>query len=175
MGIEDRIGEVAAAYLGPGERVQAVVRARSSAPGSGGRLNRALVVTSQRIFVLAVYGIRPKALEVIAELPRSTPLGWGLAPQSGPYLLNIVADEPLWVPPESFSAIGQADALRPDPPPGARAPDAPQRLTDCTTPEPGDMFGPQISSSMPPMNATAGHADTSTPSAPPGGLNEDEP
>lgn len=114
MGTEDRIRELAASYLRPGEMVQVVFMASSSGPGGwGGSANRAVVVTSQRIVVLAVHGIRPKALEVIAELPRSTPLGPAQLP--GPYLLNVVNDEPLWVPREFFKDIEQADWLRPGP------------------------------------------------------------
>lgn len=117
MALRDSMRDSAAAYLQPGETIQAVIGAQTASQfvaAIGGifvflGLNhyRMLVATPQRILILDTgKASMKKARGVVAELPRSTRLG----PTSGVWHVVPANGEKLRVHRRFFKDIEAADA-----------------------------------------------------------------
>ena len=107
MAIRDSMRSSAAAYLRPGECVQAVIGAQTASQWVamlGGY--RILVVTPDRIVVLDAGKLNlKKARGVVTELPRATRLG----PGSGLWHQVKVGEETLRVHPRFYTDLDFAD------------------------------------------------------------------
>jgi hypothetical protein len=117
MAIRDSMQESAAAYLQPGETVQAVFGAQTASQWLaaltgifvflGLNRYRILVVTPQRILVLDAGKVSTaKAKGMVMELPRSTRLG----PGAGLWHVIPAGEEKLRVHRRFFKDIEKADA-----------------------------------------------------------------
>ena len=118
MSLQNSMLESAAAYLRPGETVQAVFGAQTASGWLAGltgifvflSLNRyrIIVVTQQRVLVLDAGKVNmKKARGVVTELPRSTRLG----PASGLWHVIAAGGEKLRVHRRFFKDVESADRV----------------------------------------------------------------
>jgi hypothetical protein len=119
MAIRDSMRDSAAAFLRPGEEIQAIIGAQTASGWVAGLagifvflgLNRyrIIAVTPQRILVLDAGRMNmKKARDVVAELPRSTRLG----PGSGTWHVLRVDGKKLRVPRRFFKDLEIADTAQ---------------------------------------------------------------